>query len=135
MVLPKFFIKLLDDSSIDARRPVVEQLAEFADLGWPQPPSAGELQQRMVEYVTNKFDWDRQNYPYPGKTYAYSKKEYFSKAEDTAGGGGGGGDFHFDSFRDEVVEPDVKVDEVEDAFSGDEDAFSCDEGKEGGAYM
>ena len=62
----------------------------------------------MVEYVTNKFDWDRQNYP--GKTYAYSKKEYFSKAEYTAGGGGGGGDFHLDSFRDEVVEPDVNVD-------------------------
>jgi hypothetical protein len=33
------------------------------------------------------------------------------------------------------VEPDVNVDEVEDAFSGDEDAFSGDEDKEGGAYM
>ena len=46
-----------------------------------------------------------------------------------------GGDFHFDSFRNEIVEPDVNVDEVEDAFSGDEDAFSGDEDEEEGAYM
>ena len=63
---------------LDVCRPVSEQREVLASLGWPAPPTAGQLMRLMVADVQLSFDLERGQKINTHKTWAYSRDEYFN---------------------------------------------------------
>jgi len=86
--VPRSLAWLGGDMDIDASRPAASQLDAFVRMGWPTPPTAGELVRRMVDGVKANYGRHR---PLPGKeVYVNSQRDYLLKAD--RGNGGEGGD-------------------------------------------
>ena len=62
---------------LDVCCPVSEQGEVLAGLGWPAPPSAGQLMRLMVADAQLSFDLERGQSTNNHKTWAYSRDEYF----------------------------------------------------------
>ena len=58
-------------------RPVSEQGEVLVGLGWPAPPSAGQLMRLMVADAQLSFDLERGQSTNNHKMWAYSRDEYF----------------------------------------------------------
>ena len=63
--------------------------------GWEAPPSACKLMQRMIEYGKSRV--------HPGRSYAYSAKEYHAHPDRDGTGGEGAGD-DFDDYHGDAYE-------------------------------
>ena len=64
--------------SVDARRPVTEQLAAFSHFGHQSPPAARTLLSFMAKHAQRGFDVDKKLNP--GKQYAYSQQAFYGPA-------------------------------------------------------